>query len=492
MQNRIYLTTTNLNEHHALAWQGSDAFASFELIRRLVTSHLSPIHGALFAQPLPDDVHRKADWYFLPPGSEAGTLPNQSDELGGQAARLVDLPPHLQNPIRAQLACMGQDIYNLSQTLKNSPDSNQRTAGVLLEMALTFPGEEFIYTVNNSPVLASWGFTSGSAAAGPEMLSRLRPVAAPVYAAAANTPTSSTNAAGTGVEPPTVQTEDRVHKFPLLWALLAFLVGALVLLFLLNFINPADFVPSGCTRAPLPVQNATEDRTLSDKLIQEQALEPALRAELERLRRELELRLAQCEPAPDITQIQGNSTPSPALDIPPEEEVPPVPELALPELPEFESAPEAVPYADAKQIPEQPTPPKQETNNLEIPEDPQDLSFLQGCWDAPTGLINVNNRLPIIIEYCFDASGKGRVKITELDKRGGKPMHNCEGSAIARMKGNRLEIDDHGAKCPDKNNYRGNHVTCFRDKNGDTVCSGRSKGKSRRKWGPVPFREIRK
>ena len=116
------------------------------------------------------------------------------------------------------------------------------------------------------------------------------------------------------------------------------------------------------------------------------------------------------------------------------------------------------------------------------------MEFLEGCWDAPTGLVNTDTRQPVIVEYCFDRRGDGRIRITELDKNG-RTMHNCEGRAKARLEGERLVIEDEGANCPDKNSYHGNQVICYKDKNGNTVCSGRTKGGQGNEWGPVPFRE---
>ncbi|MBQ4133233.1 MAG: hypothetical protein IJD04_05815 [Desulfovibrionaceae bacterium] len=499
MQGRIYLTSTDLNDHHALAWQGTEAFSGFELIRRLVTSRLSPEHAALFALPLPDDVHRKADWYFLPP-EEPGQAQNTAEQAqfmpGGQAVRLVDLPPQAQAPVRERLYQLGNAVYNLSRTLKSSQDSNQHTAGVLLEMALTFPGEEFIYTVNGFPVLTAWGFSSGTGAAGPEMLTRLRQAPLIAGGAAAAASISAPAPAGSGeaeaLSAPLSSQEERIHKFALPWALLAFLLGALLVALLLYFLSPGfglpafSLLPGGCSRTPTPVvQSQPDNGQPSPELLQAQMLEGSLRSELELLQNELEMRLAQCfsEPLPEpVLQLPlQNSTPAPEADIPP------LPELALPELPDFDEVPEEYPE-NPGDMPEVSEPPTEEAQNLEIPENPDNMQFLNGCWDAPTGLMNIDTRQPVIVEYCFENNGQGKIRITELDKNG-KPMFNCDGPARARLEDDRLVIEDGGAVCPNGNGYHSNQVLCYKDRNGNTVCTGRSRGGSGHKWGPVPFRE---
>ncbi len=477
MQRRQLITTTNLDENHALAWQGAKAYTSFGQLRRLLASRLSPAHGALFAEPLPDDVRRKADWYFAPEQEETGSL---------HPARLIDLSPEAQAPVRERLIALGRDIYALSQELKASADSNQQTAGNLLEMALTFPGEEYIYVLGDNPVLTAWGFSSGSEGAQPEMLTRLR--SAPPSLAAGLFLRPGTGTAAGAPYPHGEAHETRTHVFPLPWSLLAFLLGALICGLLLAFLaRNLGGGPGGCARQTAPLHNATEAH--GAELLEARTLERTLREELERLQAELAARLAQCgknEEAPPASPDKN----TPPVENPPdaeqEEFVPAVPDLVLPDLPD--NATNNATEEPAAEKPE--TSPAgnsaEEENNLEIPDNPQNMNFLEGCWNAPSGLVNMDTNQPVIVEYCFENNGKGVVRITEFD-RSGKPKRSCEGNAQARMDGGRLHIDDNGATCPDNSIYYGNQVTCYKDEKGNTVCKGTTKNGNNNEWGPVPF-----
>lgn len=494
MQGRQFITTTNLDDFHALAWQGAKAYASFEQLRRLLFSRLSPEHAALFAEPLPDDVRRKADWYFLPGTPDGEQAPAQPV----QPARLLDLPAEIQHPVREKLLALGRDIYNLSQELKQSPDSNQHTAGNLLEMALTFPGEEYIYVVADAslptavptPVLVAWGFSSSSGGAQPEMLTRLRQSPATLAGAFTTSPAPTgpivhTQASAAG----NTNYETRVHRLSLPWVLLAFLLGALLCGILLYFLGPrlglnfGGFGLGGCSRQIESHNSTTHNATQapSEELLRAQTLEYSLRAELERLRQELLARLAECERNENLPEIPI-APDEPSIEEPfaeePVEEIPEIPDFPLPEIPEEPPLEEPVE--------EPPAAPAEEPNNMEIPDQPENMDFLQGCWNAPTGLINLDTNQPVIVEYCFDDSGQGKVRITELD-RNGKPRRTCEGDARANLNGDQLAIEDDGAICTDNSLYYGNRVICYKDEKGNTVCKGNPKEGPKNEWGPVPF-----
>jgi hypothetical protein len=62
-----------------------------------------------------------------------------------------------------------------------------------------------------------------------------------------------------------------------------------------------------------------------------------------------------------------------------------------------------------------PTPapvPIRKGENLQIPVDPKDRSFLEGCWKSISSLIEIHSQKPITATYCFDKNGKGTIQIT--------------------------------------------------------------------------------
>ena len=81
--------------------------------------------------------------------------------------------------------------------------------------------------------------------------------------------------------------------------------------------------------------------------------------------------------------------------------------------------PKPEPVQPPKEEPKQQEPPKpapKKNDNLAIPEDAakkNDLSFLEGCWTSETGLYSHPSNEPIIAEYCFDKSGRGRRLVRE-------------------------------------------------------------------------------
>ena len=111
-------------------------------------------------------------------------------------------------------------------------------------------------------------------------------------------------------------------------------------------------------------------------------------------------------------------------------------------------------------------------DNLAIPEDAakkNDLTFLEGCWTSETGLYSHPSNEPIIAEYCFDKSGKGRRFVRE---RNGQV---CSGSASARFQGNQLQLDSSQARCPRGGTYVPQKLECDGQEN-STQCKGRELG----------------
>jgi hypothetical protein len=121
---------------------------------------------------------------------------------------------------------------------------------------------------------------------------------------------------------------------------------------------------------------------------------------------------------------------------------------------------------------EQPKPQKKKNEDLTIPQDAakkKDLSFLEGCWSSETGLYSHPSNEPIVAEYCFDKSGKGRRFVRE---RNGQV---CSGTATARFQGSNLQFESGQARCPRGGTYVPQKVECTGSEN-STQCKGKELG----------------
>ena len=504
-----FITSTELANLRPLAWQGVQASSCYDQLVHLLQTKLGPRQAALLAEPLVDEQQGKVDWY---------------SSVEGKVQPLNELAPETINAVRAELASLAESIYQIAQNLKASPNSNSSMAGALLELAISFPGEEHLYLVGNQPVVTAWGYAPSSFTAQPENLTRIRPMptAGPTAGATAGataTPISSqvgknftaTNEDDAGQnqlasnqqtpanfsaqpdEQPAEAQEVR-HVFPFPWAILAFVLSVLLCIFLLFWLLPrlgfglAEYNPA------LPALNATSEATKPqeknfygpgmEEYFRAQGREQALRNELERLRREYELRLLSCAQRAEITP------PEPKPE-PPQEIVPPVPDLVIPK-PEPEPKPK--PKPKPKPIPEptpQPTPqpqpkPLAEGDQLVIPQNPSDLSFLEGCWYAQTGLKSTRTNMPISVKYCFDGNGNGTVSIVERD-RNQRAIQECKGQAKARLSGSSLQIDDLGARCPGGPTYEKEKITCRNANGNQALCTGVGRPSGETNWRNKPF-----
>lgn len=493
MASHILITSTSLAEFRPLAWQGVQASSCYDQLVRLLKTKLGDSEASLLAEPITDADGSSVDWYTQKQGSPR---------------RLLDLSPEEQNTVREKLMAYGQAISNISTELKQGSDSNSIMAGSLLEMAISFPGAEHIYVMPDSggnytePVLTAWGFAPGNMATEPENLTRIRPISvAPIAASVPpivepeqetltqpdptftpETPIPPETIFASGAVPAANQTEVR-HVFPFPWAILAFLAGVLLCIFLLFWLLPKlgltnSFIgPASCSRqaepvASTPVAPISEDGRA--ELYREQGRENALRDELDRLRREYDARLWACDKRAEIAD------PPPPV----EETAPPVPEFTVPQ-PEPEPEPQPKPQPKPKPKPEpKPEPPK--SDNLVIPENPKDLSFLEGCWYAHTGLKSTRTDMPISVKYCFDKHGKGTVSIVERDNKGNQ-MQECRGSAQAALSGGKLHISDLGAVCPGGITYEQERITCQNADQNQALCTGVGHPSNETNWWDKPF-----
>ncbi len=264
---------------------------------------------------------------------------------------------------------------------------------------------------------------------------------------------------------------------------LPWLLPLLLLLLLLWLLGAA----LGLLPSPLPAGCMPVDRSALEA---EKQKASANEDQLALLWRQLQERAALCKPVtPPVTP------PTPKVEPKKEEAKQPEPEVVEPffgetpvEPPKVAEAPkpQPKPKPEPKQEPPKVEPPKQEppkpapkkNDNLAIPEDAakkNDLTFLEGCWTSETGLYSHPSNEPIIAEYCFDKSGKGRRFVRE---RNGQV---CSGSASARFQGNQLQFDSSQARCPRGGTYVPQKVECNGQEN-STQCKGRELGGANLKW----------
>ena len=315
--------------------------------------------------------------------------------------------------------------------------------------------------MDGRPVLINWGFAPGSVGAQPQDLTRLGGVLPP--------------------PPPPAPVAAVPVAVPPRNGCLPWLLPLLLLLLLLWLLGAA----LGLLPSPLPSGCMPVDRSALEAEKQKAA---ANEDQLALLWRQLQERAALCKPvAPPVTPPKVEEK---------KEEPKPDPEVVEPflgetpvEPPKVAEAPKPKPKPEPKQEPkplpkeepkpqEPPKPAPKKNDNLAIPEDAakkNDLSFLEGCWTSETGLYSHPSNEPIIAEYCFDKSGKGRRLVRE---RNGQV---CSGSASARFQGNQLQFDSSQARCPRGGTYVPQKVECTGQEN-TTQCKGRELGGANLKW----------
>ena len=444
----IRIAVSLRGQMRALASQGIFATDCYEQLKAILQQKLGADHAALLAEPQHNAEGNSVDWYA---------------EGSGPAVPLTELSEPEAQALRAQAGALAADIAGLAKDMTADAQARQALSGQLLRLALQHPADEDIWSVNGKPVLINWGFAPGSVGAQPQDLTRLGGVLPPAPPAPVAAPMPVPVAPRSGCLP---------------W-----LLPLLLLLLLLWLLGAA----LGLLPSPLPAGCMPVDRSALEA---EKQKASANEDQLALLWRQLQERAALCKPVtPPVTP------PTPKVEPKKEEAKQPEPEVVEPffgetpvEPPKVAEAPkpQPKPKPEPKQEPPKVEPPKQEppkpapkkNDNLAIPEDAakkNDLTFLEGCWTSETGLYSHPSNEPIIAEYCFDKSGKGRRFVRE---RNGQV---CSGSASARFQGNQLQFDSSQARCPRGGTYVPQKVECNGQEN-STQCKGRELGGANLKW----------
>ncbi|MDR2405746.1 MAG: hypothetical protein LBE27_05185 [Deltaproteobacteria bacterium] len=141
------------------------------------------------------------------------------------------------------------------------------------------------------------------------------------------------------------------------------------------------------------------------------------------------------------------------------------------DLPKKELEAQGAEVEDSERVISVPKGEPEEGDSFDIPEgDPNDLSFLKGCWKSDAGLFNTRTGLPLFAIYCLDDQGAGTSTFELYDKKG-KHLDTCVGKATAKRNGDSVTIVNDGPKCQ-KNGSRFSvdTLSCSSGENNRTSC----------------------
>lgn len=405
------LVRTTLTGVRPLGVRGEPLHTTHEQIRGVIRRRLGERHARLLAEPQPDDLGRRIDWY---------------SDVAGSVAPLSSLPEAARAEALAQVNALIGDIAALGTQLQQAPSADARITGRALELACRRPSDDYVFMVGAQPVVVCWGYE-------PEAAGALLPPPSTPGATVAPPP----------LPPPLpVTTRAVVAAFPWLGWLLASALAAVLALttayVLRQFLpTPADVTvtelpPPPAPPAPPPPLNPLIG--LQTALGDAQSEAEKLRATLASLREELLRKRAACPPPK-----------------PPE---PPPPPPKPPQMVEKKPGPP----------PPRPKPPQDPILKLP-PKATNDYSFLKGCWRGDSFRYTPRHA-PGHHTYCFDEHGNGQLVFVWQNGT------TCRAPARARFQGDTLQIADADTNCSDGSPWSQDRLICRPDASGVAQCSG--------------------
>ncbi len=440
--NGTLIASTSRGSMHPLAYQGIFSTDCHHQLVSILRSRLGDTHVLLFAEPAYDAGQDIVDWY---------------SPVQGTPIKLVDLPTDRQEQIRPSLLKMANEIMQHVQELKNTGDNKRVLAGNILELALQYPDEECIYLVGEQPVLICWGFGPSTSGAKPQDLSRLgafkpRPEH-DVVPTTETPPQAKTVQADPPPAPPTVSEErpesPRSGRRFWLWLLVA-LLGLLLLLLLLwpeslnslsqRLGSPVSlkwllWAALGVLLCVLLYYFASSLRWLLFPLgigllllllwnLFGGQLKWPFSFSMPRLSEMFSSAPLAVPKAPAMPAGQPPSDPAGPLDAATQRGE---------ELREERAALLAALADKAAECSQQPAdnpvlPPVEE--ELQVPEDVQQgghLDFIEGRWRGDSDLATPSDN--VVVEYVFDALGKGTITVTTAHKTCSAPVSASIGEA---------------------------------------------------------------
>lgn len=423
------LRSDSLKNYTPLGEEGNPVYKWATQIRVAIRRNIGAENINVFAIPQVNEDGDILDWYAPEPGSVVPWSSATRDE---------------QVSAKEQLAKIQQKLLETENKPEKSEDKEQTVFKRLLKHVIQFPDDQHVYLVNSKPVLTFWGFVNTDSAPSTDPLALLRIPELPKPTEVTSIPLNDT------------AVETLPVKRRSLWWWLLLLPLLLLLLFLLRSCN--TFPPS---------------LNLGDVSTSDASLDIAPSLEM--------------APAIDIStgthrnigNIDSNlsadaiETPEDALpELTPEK----IPEQALePDKNALEKQPELTPEAEEENVEKSPLLPETDANPetpsqkpLEIPKnsaEKKSLDFLDGSWQANSGLMDAQGR-PVNLEYDFK-DGKGNVRIRKNDGT------VCTGKVEASMKGSELGFSDTGKiKCPNGKSFQPAKVQCKINSANKTVCEG--------------------
>ncbi len=325
----------------------------------------------------------------------------------GEARPYALLSEDEKQKVTESYVAIARDIRAYADSLIETRDPQKVTRGNILNLALLYPSDDDLFLVGETPVVTCWGFGPGTQGAPVLNLCDLRVKESPRLEKEPEVaPKPSPEP-----ERPVVRETVRTVFWP--W-LLPFFLLLLLLLLLFSDVGSIRSL-SGTAFLHLPSLLA-EDEAREKELLKK-------RHDLEEERRLLEARavehIARCRAA-------------------------------------------KIPPAGTARAPRK--------EELIIPENVKDTSFLTGRWLCATGLFNAQTQEPVKVEFVFNSEGKGQGHIYQKDDL-------CSGKASAILKDGALAITHEELRCSKgENAYAANEIVCRNTASGRTECRGKSSG----------------
>ena len=421
------LRTGNIKDYTPLGEEGNPVYKWADQIRVTIKRKISAESINVFAIPQPNEKGDIVDWY----APESGPVIPWSSATREEKISAKE-----------QLTGIQQQLTEIENLNKND-NSGQSVFKRLLVHVIQFPGDEHVYLVNGKPVLTFWGFVDADASIRPDPLAVLTIPELP----------------GVVETSPVHAPEAAVVKRGFSWWWLLALIPLLLLLF---------FLLRGC-KPPVEIDAMGVDPQVDYDI-------PRVITPEHGMDTYISSREGGVAPAVVDEPLAENSMPADEEETSEEKQdseekqEPPKPEPEQNPEPEHKPESEDTQKGEPEKNPENPQPEHENPplQALEIPdnsEQQKSMDFLNGHWQADSGLMDKQGR-PVKLEYDFK-EGKGHVRIKKTDGT------VCSGTVEASMKGKELSFSDNEViKCPGGKSYQPAKVKCKVSDTNQTICEG--------------------